>query len=83
MTSATFFFVTFLSRPNSSFATSRLFAVVLLRCAGTAVSVLFPCFGGLLNLDLSNKYFKPNESCFDVPRISSWIFAPLDSKVFL
>ena len=69
-------FLSFLSSPNSCFATSRLFAVVLLRCAETAVYVLFPYLGGLLNLGLSNKNFKPNESCFDVPRISPWIFAP-------
>ena len=58
---------------------SRLFAVV----AETAVRMLFPCLGGVLNLDLTNKYFKPNESCVDVPGVPSSIFTPSSSKVFL
>ena len=34
--------------------------------------VLFPSFGGLLNLALNKRYFRPKESYIDVPWISSW-----------
>ena len=73
---------TFLTWP-SCLATSRLFAVVLLRYAETALYVLFPSFGGLLNLALNRKYFRPKESYIDVPWISSWIFTSSVSKVLL
>ena len=69
----------YMSWSKSCFAMSRLFAVV----AETAVHMLFPCSGGLLNLDLTNKYFKPKESCIDVPSVPSSIFTPSSSKVFL
>ena len=64
----------YMSWSRSCFAMSRLFAVV----AETAV----PCFGSLLRLDLTNKCFKPNESCIDVP-VPFSIFTPSSSKVFL
>ena len=81
--SASFSSATFLSLPNSCLATSRLFAVVLLSYAETAVYVLFPSFGGLLNLASNRRYFRPKESYIDVPWISSWIFTPSGSKVLL
>ena len=40
-------------------------------------------FGGLLNLAVNRKYFRPKMSCIDVPWISSWIFTPSGSKVLL
>ena len=83
MMSASFSTGSFLSWPNSCLATSRLFAVVLLRYAETAVYVMFPSFGGLLNLALNRKHFRPKESYIDVPWISSWIFTPSGSKVLL
>ena len=64
MMSASFFSVTLLSWPSSCFATSFLFAVALRKCAETAVYVLFPCPGGLLNLDVIHRNSKPKESCF-------------------
>ena len=45
----------YMSWSKSCVEMSRLFAVV----AETAVHMLFPCLGGLLNLDLTNKYFRP------------------------
>ena len=65
MMSARFFLATFLSWSINCFATSRLFAVVLLRCAETAVYVLLSSFGHLLNRDLTKRYLGPKESCFD------------------
>ena len=56
--------------PELAEATSRLFAVVLIRCAEMAVYVLLSSFDGLLNLDLTKKYLKPTEYCFAVPEIS-------------
>ena len=79
--SAPFSSAVFLSWPTSCFATSRLFADVLLRCAETTAHVLG--FGGLLNFDLTKRYFKPKESCFDVPGISSQHCAHPGSKVLL
>ena len=76
MMSASFSTATFLSWPNSCLATSRLFAVVLLRYAETAVYVLFPFFGGLVNLALNRKYFRPKESYIDVPWISRAVVLP-------
>ena len=58
MMSASFSTATFLSWPNSCLATLRLFAVVLLRYAETAVYVLFPSFGDLLNLAFKQKVFQ-------------------------
>ena len=62
---------------------SRLFAVMLLKCAETAVYVQSPCLGGFLNIDLTVRYFKPKEYCFHVPGITSSVFAAPCSKVFL
>ena len=59
------FSATFLSWPTSCYDVSRLFAVGLLRCAETDVHVRSPCLGGLSNIDLTIKYFKPKEYCFD------------------
>ena len=83
MMSESFSTATFLSWHNSCLATSRLFAVVLLRYAETAVYVLFPSFGGLLNLALNRKHFRPKESYVHVPWILFWIFTPSGSKVLL
>ena len=58
------FSATFLSWPKSYYDVSRLFAG-LLRCATTDVHVRSPCLGGLSNIDLTIKYFKSKESCFD------------------
>ena len=56
---------------------------MLLRYEETAVYVLFPSFGGLLNLAFNRRYSRPKESYIDVPWISSWIFTPSISKVLL
>ena len=61
----------------------KLRALVLLRCADTDVYVRFPSLGGLLNFDLTVRHFRPNESCLDVPGITSSVFTPPGSNVFL
>ena len=59
--SALFLFATFLSWSKSCVAVSRLFAVVA-RVRGDSGVGAFPCFGDILNIDLTIRYFNSTES---------------------
>ena len=73
---------------SSCFATSRLFAAVLIRCAETAVYVLFPCFGSLLNFAVTGQYFRPKRVMFlmclgSLPVSDELVGALVDVKLLL